>query len=265
LSVDPLTSSYPWYTPYQFAGNKPTRYIDLDGLEEYDPMQDPFFISRLVITTVYDIKHSIYNVVLASQGSQTRVRYKRDENGKEIFETEFYQRPQPATLQDIGLNTLQDGLDVLNVAGGGKMDASDFLAIRTGGKNQITQALKSLVKDIPSISRKLTTKQDGKIFDFTSEGGKIKFADKNNSSGLYDFVLTEAGELKIGRGHYTLSGEASKVKGAGQININSEGKIDYIDNYSGHYKPDKQELVNQATALRDSGLTADELDVVNLQ
>ena len=34
LSVDPLTKDYPWYTPYQFAGNKPTTYIDLDGLEE---------------------------------------------------------------------------------------------------------------------------------------------------------------------------------------------------------------------------------------
>ena len=34
LSVDPLTSSYPWYTPYQFAGNKPIKYIDIDGLEE---------------------------------------------------------------------------------------------------------------------------------------------------------------------------------------------------------------------------------------
>ncbi len=35
LSVDPLTKSYPWYTPYQFAGNKPIIAIDLDGLEEY--------------------------------------------------------------------------------------------------------------------------------------------------------------------------------------------------------------------------------------
>jgi RHS repeat-associated protein len=35
LSVDPLTASYPWYTPYQFAGNKPIWAIDLDGLEEY--------------------------------------------------------------------------------------------------------------------------------------------------------------------------------------------------------------------------------------
>jgi hypothetical protein len=40
LSVDPLTSSYPWYTPYQFAGNKPIKFIDLDGLEEAEPKKD---------------------------------------------------------------------------------------------------------------------------------------------------------------------------------------------------------------------------------
>jgi len=35
LSVDPLTGSYPWYTPYQFAGNKQIWAIDMDGLEEW--------------------------------------------------------------------------------------------------------------------------------------------------------------------------------------------------------------------------------------
>jgi RHS repeat-associated protein len=34
LSVDPLSKSYPFYTPYQFAGNKPINSTDLDGLEE---------------------------------------------------------------------------------------------------------------------------------------------------------------------------------------------------------------------------------------
>jgi RHS repeat-associated protein len=34
LSVDPLTGSYPWYTPYQFAGNSPISNIDIDGLED---------------------------------------------------------------------------------------------------------------------------------------------------------------------------------------------------------------------------------------
>ena len=35
LSLDPLFRSYPWYTPYQFAGNNPIKYIDLDGLEKW--------------------------------------------------------------------------------------------------------------------------------------------------------------------------------------------------------------------------------------
>ena len=34
LSLDPLTKTYPWYTPYQFAGNKPIWAKDIDGLEE---------------------------------------------------------------------------------------------------------------------------------------------------------------------------------------------------------------------------------------
>ena len=34
-SVDPLTYSYPYYSPYQFAGNMPIAAIDLDGLEQY--------------------------------------------------------------------------------------------------------------------------------------------------------------------------------------------------------------------------------------
>ena len=33
ISVDPLSKEYPWYTPYQFAGNSPIRFIDRDGLE----------------------------------------------------------------------------------------------------------------------------------------------------------------------------------------------------------------------------------------
>jgi RHS repeat-associated protein len=35
LSVDPLTADYPFYTPYQFAGNTPIWAVDLDGLEEF--------------------------------------------------------------------------------------------------------------------------------------------------------------------------------------------------------------------------------------
>jgi RHS repeat-associated protein len=36
-SVDPLKGKFPFYTPYQFAGNSPIRFIDLDGLEVANP------------------------------------------------------------------------------------------------------------------------------------------------------------------------------------------------------------------------------------
>ena len=47
LSVDPLTSEFPWYTPYQFAGNKPIAFIDLDGAEDiyYDAPALKYFKS----------------------------------------------------------------------------------------------------------------------------------------------------------------------------------------------------------------------------
>lgn len=37
VSVDDLKDRYPFYTPYQYAGNKPVSFIDLDGLEELPP------------------------------------------------------------------------------------------------------------------------------------------------------------------------------------------------------------------------------------
>ncbi|WP_315823685.1 RHS repeat-associated core domain-containing protein [Paraflavitalea speifideaquila] len=40
LSVDPLQADFPWYTPYQFAGNQPIWANDLDGLEQSYAWQD---------------------------------------------------------------------------------------------------------------------------------------------------------------------------------------------------------------------------------
>ena len=37
INVDPLQHEYPHYTPFQYAGNKPVTFIDLDGLEEAKP------------------------------------------------------------------------------------------------------------------------------------------------------------------------------------------------------------------------------------
>lgn len=45
LSVDPLAPSYPWYTPYQFAGNTPIWAVDLEGAEPKTTNEEPATIS----------------------------------------------------------------------------------------------------------------------------------------------------------------------------------------------------------------------------
>jgi hypothetical protein len=37
FATDPLENKYPWYTPYQFSGNKVISKIELEGLEEASP------------------------------------------------------------------------------------------------------------------------------------------------------------------------------------------------------------------------------------
>ncbi|MGF6846847.1 RHS repeat-associated protein [Chitinophaga sp. W3I9] len=63
LSVDPLTQTYPWYTPYQFAGNKPIVAVDLDGLEELIVHQ--YFnqgkVSKIEIMRYTDVNGQLQN------------------------------------------------------------------------------------------------------------------------------------------------------------------------------------------------------------
>jgi RHS repeat-associated protein len=49
LSVDPLTESYPYYSPYLVSGNNPIKFVDLNGLEEHNPVPESYINPRLMI------------------------------------------------------------------------------------------------------------------------------------------------------------------------------------------------------------------------
>jgi hypothetical protein len=40
LSVDPIGREFPYLSPYQYAGNNPIRYVDLDGLEQGERLEN---------------------------------------------------------------------------------------------------------------------------------------------------------------------------------------------------------------------------------
>lgn len=95
LSVDPLFNSYPWYTPYQFAGNMPIWAIDLDGLEEKKA-------TIINVVRVFDTKGNLIkeptrveygatgNTILATPSTQT---VRKGDDGGDIIEerTDFRQ------------------------------------------------------------------------------------------------------------------------------------------------------------------------------
>lgn len=58
LSVDPLTSSFPWFTTYQFAGNAPIWAVDLEGLEAGIVIRWYDNTGQWVGTTVLSVQNS---------------------------------------------------------------------------------------------------------------------------------------------------------------------------------------------------------------
>jgi len=68
LSIDPLTKDYPWYTPYQFAGNKPIKCSDVDGAEENDQSTYVYkpkpLITKLDANTIYKLKQEKLHMMI---------------------------------------------------------------------------------------------------------------------------------------------------------------------------------------------------------
>ncbi len=98
-SVDPLSGSYPYFTPYQFASNNPIANIDLDGLE-----------GRCVITDQFKeafIKgHDIMN--------DDKVKYAISQGQTVVMKLTYATGPDDKDTKDIVLNDGGMGADVMN-------------------------------------------------------------------------------------------------------------------------------------------------------
>ena len=71
-----------------------------------------------------------------------------------------------------------------------------------------------------------------------------------------DYVILLSGELRIGEGHYYLSEYADEVTNAGQIGIEN-GKVTYLNNWSGHYRPTKDDVIDAKIFFEQNQLTGD--------
>ena len=140
FSVDPLTKSYAWYTPYQFAGNTPIQAIDIDGLEEFIIHYETFENSKGE-AILYKVNHRyltqaergnhnpstfmIDNATTSSSIIITKYDKKYLERnskthgvGTNYLENEAYKRTISQFRKDggyLGQSVTQDGSDILQL------------------------------------------------------------------------------------------------------------------------------------------------------
>lgn len=80
----------------------------------------------------------------------------------------------------------------------------------------------------------------------------------------YDFVILTDGTLLIGVMHYKLSGLSRVIKAAGELKINLDGKISYINNQSGHYQPTEDHLLDISIEFEKLGILSNDVVVDSL-
>ncbi len=104
-----------------------------------------------------------------------------------------------------------------------------------------------------------------KFFDYDIMNQSIIFKDgKRRDGDLLDFVINDKGEFLIGGGHYKLAKKSDTTKGAGELKIDDQGKIVYINNESGHYKPQQINLDAVVKTLGKLGILNPNIEVKNL-
>jgi len=104
LSIDPFVREFSHYSPYQYAGNKPIQYIDLDGAEESKPKSpanpseiNTYFIVFNVenVQYFYDKQNKSVSFMFDTEGSSSSAAYWWDNNDSwaltddaELFDSE---------------------------------------------------------------------------------------------------------------------------------------------------------------------------------
>ena len=80
ISVDPLQFEYPYYTPFQYAGNMPISYIDLDGAEPLKHLEIDLSTGDVKLNIVTDVY-----VVRISNKYRFKLKPKQSKRVKSYF------------------------------------------------------------------------------------------------------------------------------------------------------------------------------------
>lgn len=99
LSTDPLSAKFPYYSVYQFSGNNPIRYIDLDGAEQYDPQSVPKGLVHISVATAPGVAQQTKSVRIGNYELRGIV----GENGEPYWIARYHYQNKDKEGRIIGL------------------------------------------------------------------------------------------------------------------------------------------------------------------
>lgn len=181
LSVDPLTLSYPWYTPYQFAGNKPISSVDLDGMEEYN------YLGKL-----YDEMADAAISYLSDKAVEMTVNLVADFTKAAINHySENYKVKAEGTISVTISLGAQGGYEIKHIAGGTSNGTSVELISFTGKIDYTTGELDGTISYIDKNNEKILEKGFSSTLPLEQLGIPLSVSGSVNSTEIKD-ATTEA-------------------------------------------------------------------------
>ncbi|MEN7550563.1 RHS repeat-associated core domain-containing protein [Rapidithrix thailandica] len=264
LSVDPLTADYPSWSPYPFAMNRVIDGIDLDGkeflgvgflIEDLSKGLTKIGLQRtagfvesyghsLIIDPIYRTYTQVKNVEAEKTlgGRTWAITKSIDPTGLTAL-PDLYKSGEKAFVEGDPYTQGQ----LLGMLPGLYGGFKSFNKFKTGSKGIVRKPRQRIRNKIHHDVQ--GNPKGGPIdgIEGVTPYWKLKIEIKNGKplSGKYDYVVTESGELRIGKGHDFLSGNAKYVEAAGNVKIRN-GKITSHGNDTGHFQTSLSELeINQ--------------------
>ena len=251
LSGDPLTHYYPWYSPYQFAGNTPIQAIDLDGGEpkgykwsnpyvlshpgsgvkqiasRYD--NQAFFLainggirSLFHVYAIQDIDQKTYLIYQSATGTKDELWYQEyDKNGYKGDPNKFIWNKVPDASTALRWITVAPLLALPGICTGGFL----LPAVGGGANSGVIlriqfEAYKLLIKYGPSLGALGRT-----VAEFLDESGSVGL--QNAALRKIAIAATKNAErMTVMLGRYVEGSASSYEKRAGEMFTYFE-----LDNY----------------------------------